>query len=433
MTDRKLIVPAIAGVLGIAAIASAVEPTASELRQQIEALNQKVAKIEANEASSKQQQATLSSVLSDAERRSNLLQSGGVTGGFDGKEFFLGSADGNFKLVPNFQFQFRSVTNYGDDTNTTGDESTDSGFEIRRMKLGFKGNAFSKDLKYDFKWAFGRNSGSAVLENAFITYQFAPEWGFKVGQFKDPTFREEIMSSARQLAADRSLTNELLAGGLTDFEQGVTLIYTSEALRGEFGFIDGANSDNTDYRDGDGNPAVGNRADANFGIIGRVEYKVMGDWKAYEDFTPMKTTADLLVIGGGINFTQAGSGNVYYHTVDAQYESGSTPFGAYVAYIGNYADDGDSTYSWGGIVQGSYMFDKNIEAFARYSLTDLDGGDTYNEITVGANYYFAGHNAKATVDVVFLPDGSPTNESGIGVKSGDDFQFAVRGQFQLAL
>ena len=36
------------------------------------------------------------------------------------------------------------------------------------------------------------------------------------------------------------------------------------------------------------------------------------------------------------------------------------------------------------------------------------------------------------LDVSYLPDGSPSSESGIGVKEGDDAQFMLRGQFQLA-
>jgi hypothetical protein len=423
MTDRKLIVPAIAGVLGMGAIAAAAEPTAVELREQIDALNAKVAKIEAKEASASQQQATVASVLNDAERRSQLLQSGAVTAGFDGKEFFLGSADGKFKLVPYFQFQFRGIANWGDDTRSSGDSSLEGGFEIRRMKFGLKGNAFSKDLTYDFNLAVNRNSGTPALEKAYVQYKFADELALKVGQWKDNVFHEETISSARQLGVDRSLLNETLAGGLTDYVQGVSLLYTSDQLKGELALIDGANSDNTNYLD---------TAAANYGVSGRVEYKAMGDWKAYDDFTALKTKEDLLVIGGGFDYTEGGDTHTVFHTVDAQWESGQ--LGIYGAYIGNWSETGDEdSYSWGGLAQIAYLVDANWEIFGRYDLTDIDDGDTFNEITVGANYYFHGHNAKATVDVVVLPDGAPENDTGIGIQEGTELQVVLRGQFQLAL
>ena len=39
----------------------------------------------------------------------------------------------------------------------------------------------------------------------------------------------------------------------------------------------------------------------------------------------------------------------------------------------------------------------------------------FHEFTVGVNYYSSGHAAKFTVDAVYLPDGTPDNETGIGV------------------
>ena len=36
-------------------------------------------------------------------------------------------------------------------------------------------------------------------------------------------------------------------------------------------------------------------------VFGRVQYKVFGDWKDYQDFTAMGTAKNLLVIGGGLD------------------------------------------------------------------------------------------------------------------------------------
>jgi hypothetical protein len=255
--------------LATAAIAAAADPTAAELRQQIEAMQAQINKIEAKAAASDQTQKTIENVLGDAERRSQLLQSGGLTAGYD-KGFFLASADGNFRLQPFFQFQFRSVTNYGEDAQDDGDDNLESGFEIRRAKFGIQGNAFSKDLKYQLRWASARSGGDLILENAFISYEFADNIGFRVGQWKDNTFHEEYVSSGRQLAVDRSLVNELLAGGQTDYVQGVALTYggSDTPIRGEIAYIDGANTDNTDYTDGGGGPNIPD-IDPSFGVSAR--------------------------------------------------------------------------------------------------------------------------------------------------------------------
>jgi hypothetical protein len=165
---------------------------------------------------------------------------------------------------------------------------------------------------------------------------------------------------------------------------------------------------------------------------------VFGDWKAYEDFSAMKNKEDLLVIGAGVNWTQGGDSDVYFHTVDVQYEGSGLPISVYAAYIGQQVesgeDDADEGYNWGGLAQVGYMLNDNWEIFGRYDYTDIeDADDEYSEITAGVNYYFAGHNAKVTVDVIYLPDGSPSSQSGIGVQGGDNDQYAIRGQFQLQL
>ena len=76
---------------------------------------------------------------------------------------------------------------------------------------------FGPATKYRFQWATNRNGGNLFLEEAYITHAFTAErdLALKVGQYKDVTFHEEITSSKRLLAVDRSLMNEVLAGVLT--------------------------------------------------------------------------------------------------------------------------------------------------------------------------------------------------------------------------
>ena len=78
--------------------------------------------------------------------------------------------------------------------------------------------------------------------------------------------------------------------------------------------------------------------------------------------------------------------------------------------------------------------------FVRYDFIKFDdftvgagAEDTVHEITVGTNYYIRGHDLKFTVDVMWLPNGSPVSDSGSGVLASEDTQFVFRSQFQLLL
>jgi hypothetical protein len=453
MTKKYTTLPAVvAGALVTGAagsVAWAAEPTTDELMKQIEQLQSKVQQLE-----NKQEQAltagevdaTVDRVLRDAEKRSQLMQMEGFTAGYD-NGFKIRSADGNFLMQIYTQFQFRNVTNFtdgraafdtdGDIIGFSDDDDWQNGFEVRRMKFGFKGNAFTPDLTYNFRWETAEAGGGVTLEEATVQYQFSDDMAVRAGQWKDDWTHEETTSSSRQLAADRSLLNELLGGGVTDYVQGVMLVYNPQdsAWRADVAYHDGANTDNTDWQENTGGfSGLG----PNFGVSGRLEYKVSGDWKAYDDFTAMNNTDNLLVIGGGVDFTQGGDNNVWFHTVDVQWEN-SGGLGIYAAYVANWIDvDPDDTYNWGALVQAGYMFNENWEVFGRFDYTKFDfdtisGDDDFPELTAGLNYYWHGHAAKFTVDVTWLFNGAPSDVTGIGVLAGDDTQFVLRGQFQLLL
>lgn len=438
MTKKYLTIPAVvAGALGLTAVAQAAEPTTADLQRQIAELKAQIQQGDKNAAVSRDVDATVESVLRDANDRSKLLAVEGITGGHNGDNFVLQSADGKYKLMPMFQFQFRYVNNWIMDNAKNGNGEMQDGFEVRRMKLEFAGNAISEDLKYNFRWATD-SGGGLHLENAYVQYKFADDLAFRVGQYKDSVHHEELVSSKRQLAVDRSMVNELIGGGVTDYVQGVSLIWDNNSnLRAEVGLHDGANSDNTNFQNGSGVPLLGT-ADTDFGVTGRVEWAASGGFKGYDAFSSYGRKEDALVLGAGVDWTQAGSTDVYFHTVDAQWNAG--PLAIYGAYVGEYVRGDDDTYNWGALGQVGYLLNEQWEAFGRLGYIRFDsdavGGDEKNfvEFTGGVNYYLKGHNAKVTVDVSWLPNGSPADITGIGVLAADDEdEIVIRGQFQLLL
>ena len=131
-------------------------------------------------------------------------------------------------------------------------------------------------------------------------------------------------------------------------------------------------------------------------------------------------------------------------TIDAQWEN-TSGLGLYGAAHGNFSDAGDAgdAFDWGLLAQAGYLLNKKVEVFGRYDILKLDDvapgdEDTFNELTIGANYFLGPdgaylHRAKFTVDLVYLPDGAPSTQTGLGVFGSDEDQFVLRGQFQLQL
>jgi hypothetical protein len=157
----------------------------------------------------------------------------------------------------------------------------------------------------------------------------------------------------------------------------------------------------------------------------------------------MGNSSDLLVLGAGVDYTEDGGNNAWFHTIDAQWEN-AAGLGVYVAYYGICSDfEGvlGSSYDCGAIAQIGYMVAPEWEAFGRYGYMDLDEtgplaspDSSYHELTLGANWYVGGgHDCKVTIDATWLCKGAPFDIEGIGVLASDKQEFIIRGQFQLLL
>jgi len=466
---KSRILAAVVGTLSMGAAAAwAAEPTPQDLQNQVQELQAKVSAMEAKQAATSKDLATaIDQMIRDAEKRSQLLAtSGEASAGYD-EGFFIKAGDA-WVLRPGALFQFRNVTSYRDAVGPRNDDSWENGFEVARMKLILTGNAFSKDLEYAFIWESVADSGSLNLTDAWAKYMFADQWGFRAGQFRDPVGHEWLVNDGRLLAVDRSLVDGLMGGGMVGYTQGVTLIYNGERdnnnpISAELGYTDGANQLNTSYV-GRGAPFLSSPADPtvpvvgspgahvfDWGIAGRVEWKVWGNWTDYADFTAKGNTQDLLVFGAGADWSQGGDGNLIIATVDGQYENtaglGIYAAGFYRKLTDEMIGSGSSGNDWGGLIQAGYLFHPQWEVFGRYDITFIDHQDlfgpesdehTFQEITLGVNYYMgkdgsARHRAKVTVDVSYLPNGSPAIAPQLDILDENSAQseWLLRAQFQL--
>ncbi|MBL8746696.1 MAG: hypothetical protein JNK58_10120 [Phycisphaerae bacterium] len=420
--------------------------------------------------------ALVSEMSADAETRSSLLQSGG-TSGHDGRHFFLGSADGNFRLEVSGQIQFRYYLNFRDDNDNNGDglseDDFESGFQTRRTKLFFEGHAFDPNLFYRLSGNFyddtsgaGGGDGDLKLEDAFAGYRWDNGFSFMWGQFKLPFMREELVSSAYQLAAERSGTNDIYSQGRS---QGIQLGYESEDFRLAVAFSDGFNSENSEFSSPRGITVTGfpNSGEADYAFTARGEIKFAGNWDQFQDFTSMPGSDYAVMLGiaghleGGDSSSSAFTGgdyNFYGWTADISVEGDGWNF--FIAGVGEYSDYADADLNGDGVSEGDVNFgdyglvaqfgifipDTDWEPFLRYDLTAPDtdernlnsDAEYFNTLTFGVNYYMYGHASKFTADVVWYIDavgdnalgGVPNTGSGY-LTDDDENELAFRLQWQL--
>ncbi|MHC5003762.1 MAG: porin [Planctomycetota bacterium] len=410
------------------------------LREEVAALRAELATVKRDqnenwmtEARAAQIRGLVADVLADADTRASLMQSG-ATAGHDGK-FYLRSSDGNFLLNIGGQLQFRYVYNRQD---VDGLDSDRWGFEARRTKLKFSGHVLDPSWKYLVQGAFDRDGGAFELEDFEIEKDLGNGWSVRFGQFKAPFMREELTSSSRQLAGDRSLVNERFN---QDRSQGVELAWESDQLRLAGMYSDGFNTDNTQAID----------ADTEWALTGRVEFLGAGTWKQFRDFTSWADDEFGWMIGAAFHYEsqEYGSGLPGFDgmvgsakeerltfTIDGSVEFGGANL--YAAYVYNDLDKAD-LQQWGVVVQGGiFLVPDEWELFARYEYGDDDdvSPDDLSVITFGFNRYWAKHGLKWTTDFGYGLDAvsSAWDSSGAGWRddpADEDGQIVIRSQFQL--
>jgi hypothetical protein len=458
-----------------ASTAPAQDPTSEiqVLRARLDQLEvqQKAAEIKAQDSK------TTSQVIDDAARHSQMLEVGDLVAGHKGGRFFIGSDDGSFNFRPWLHLQFREVTNMRQNFKPGGDDDVQSGFEVRRMRFGFDGNAFSPDLTYMFNWATVRAAGTAnvnnaagtrigtvsnnlggvpLLEEAWVKYNFhnSPFY-VKGGQIKDPLLHDQIVSSRYQQSAERSLTADVFANG-DAFLEGVTFIYDPKTfMRFEGGVTHGIRSANTNFLDYPNTNAF------NYGAAARGEFKVFGDWKDYSQVGAVGTKSPLLVIGVGADYSERGHSNQLVGAVDAMYadQNGLSVYGAFVDRYSNHnfgiynastagasiaappaAILGTPTNEYAAMIQAGLLIDKHVEPFGRFEYLRLRGTATTAKnfipvVTGGVNYYFFGHGAKLTAQATYLPHGIPIDDTGSDILALPSARGELVGivQFQLSI
>jgi hypothetical protein len=304
--------------------------------------------------------------------------------------------------------------------------------------------------------------GAPILEEAWVKYNFVDSngqntpWFVHAGQMHDPLDHENIVGS-KYRAPEVSLQGDIF-GNTDTFTQAATVIYDPNgSFRTEGGINDGIRAANTNFQD---SPTTG--IDYDWGVAGRAEYKVEGNWKDYNQMTSLNDKDDLLVFGAGADYSEGYAPSYFNqlnHTLDMQYASPSGLF-VYASYFGRYTAHnpgivsggptstsvgspgvaGLDTYEYSGLLQAAYMIpNTTMEPYVRGEYMSLKGLPAHSqgfisEISAGMNWYFYGHNVKWTNQVMYLPDGIPINDDSNDVLINNDHTEAVFiSQIQLLL
>ncbi|MFM7052036.1 MAG: porin [Planctomycetota bacterium] len=475
----------------------------AELRAANEALAAKVAKLEASadgeqwltEARADEIRAIVTDVLADADSRTS-LQSSGATAGWNKDQggFFIASPSGDFKLNIKGQVQFRWAFNDRDTDTAGADPKPDTwGFENRRTKLAFTGFVVDPSWTYEVQPVFNRAPGSVSsgaqtfssgnivgsVENIWIQKDFGQGTTLRVGQFKAPFLREELVSSSAQLAVERTLVNDVYS---TKFSQGIQLEHTVGSLRAQLFYGDGLRANATSITSSASTNAGGfagayttpfNTNPTNWAFAGRVEWLGQGQWKQFRDLTSMRGEEKGWMLGFGAMGQSLRPGSegpvtasttdwMWGATADFTYDFGGANlfmYGVYrfVGLEGEVATRGggssDSMDQFGAVVQGGVFVSDEVELYARYEWgnTDTDkfrtgsGGLATRELdsiaTVGMNWYIGGNkDLKWSSDFgyAFDPVGD-FNSSGADwlsdvnstANTTNEGQWVVRSQIQL--
>lgn len=435
------------------------------------------------EQRAEQVRAVVRDVLSDSSQRSSLQQAG-ATSGYD-RNFFIASADGNFRLNLEGQIQVRYA--YGSlpvSATAANSESDLFGFELRRMQIALFGNMFDKSVTYRVQLQYQRDAsvGAPPLRWADVWMQKALGDGYfvRAGQWKNLYNYEEETSSRTQQMVERSIINDYFN---TKFIQGVLLGWESDQLRLFGSFNDGGANRDTGV--------IQQRANlTEWAFTGRAEWKPFGEWGQIRDMQGWVGSPFALQLGAGVNVQRAGGdppaqrlapGNgtiippgisgltaasdvmsLLSWTTDVNLRGSG--WSAWGAFLGNTIYSGGETarqlgvngaLSLGAVVQGGVFLTEELELVARWEGLWVSSGfrpgvyapnslnsQTLNILTVGMNWYFNKNQLKFQIDggyafnpVLFQTGlfgeniaGADWRPSATGVGAGE---VVIRGQLQL--
>jgi phosphate-selective porin OprO and OprP len=356
------------------------------------------------------------------------------------KGLYFKSKDEKFSM----KFRIRMQNQFQFNTNDVANKDSDFTFRVRRFKLSWDGNAFTKNLRYEVAVNLASLSPiQDMIEYVYVDYRFFDPLQVRVGQFKVPYNRQQITSSGRQEFVDRSLASDDFRFAAIDNSTTVTCTIpggatvTGSGLGCGGGAVATTNQVNTSRRFQfdpgimiHGDPwgkkmeyyiAVTNgsgptRLSVGNGLLytGRVVWNVLGQYGYSEsDVDYSEHPAFFVGASMGYNdqdftnnkFIQAGGETGFKYkgfSMQGEYFFRNNRINSITGLSGvTLGNTDDHAYY---AQAGYFVIPKHFEIAARASQEFLAGANNDKSEFMGAlNYYIFGHDLKLQADYALLP------------------------------
>jgi len=353
--------------------------------------------------------------------------------------FRLETRDGDFRTDLQWRAQTRFTTPYRSDPRQISAFNADNqtNFEARRLRMKIGGHGFQPWLRYYFEVDLqpsrdvddsASSSSARVIDWRLDIAKW--DWlNVRVGQWKIDLNRERVDSSGRQQFVERSLANRVFT---MDRQVGIQ-------VRGHL-FQD-TPADMRYYAgvfNGEGKSV--NNPDDNLMYMGRLQWNFLGrdlSWRQTDVEFTEKPTGSLAIAGftntgACTRWSSSGCGNLDgferpataapdqydIEQVVQEFAFKYRGFSAQQEFHRKRIEDqvtGAKTELTGGYAQAGYFFHylmpefpRPLELAMRYAYVDEPNRvdpmleNTREELTIGANWFFAGHNNKLTLDYSWL-------------------------------
>ena len=386
----------------------------------IAALSLLVGSVSANDGTTELDRAYAAELRADAATHSSLIED-----------------DSNIEVGATIQFRY--MWNNSDRARALPVRDEDTiGFDFGELSLNFSGSV--ENFDFYIETDVNNRNGDIELDEAWIRtgFPFVEGVNLRFGQFAGPFSREFQVSEETQLFTTRSFTDGVF--GIENV-QGIELSWDNDNFRFSGSFNDGGMTSNTRFT---------SRREADFGVTGRAELLLSGNWDQFNDFSSDRDSNTGFMIGGAAHYQTGGETrgtadvDVFGYTFDASFESNG--FSAFAAFHGRSTETTMGDFDdYGFTAQAAYRISQNNEVFVGYDAIMADDARTMPEndmnfVKAGFTHYIAGHAAKFTIDGFYSMDDArgltgmssrdALGDSGFIGGMGDG-EFALRGQFQL--
>ena len=362
-----------------------------------------------------------------------------VTASQTNSGFRLETRDGNWRTDLQWRAQTRFTTPYRSDPRQISqfNAETQNNFEARRLRMKIGGHGFKPWLSYyfevDLQPSRDVDDSSSAASARVIDWRIdIAKWdwgGIRLGQWKVDLNRERVDSSGRQQFVERSIANRVFT---MDRQVGVQARgHLFKETPADMRFWAGVFN-------GEGRGV--NNIDNHMLYMGRLQWNFLGrdlSWRQTDvEYTDRPTgslaVAGFTTTGSCTRWSSSGCGNLDgfdkpanaapdqfdIEQVVQEFAFKYRGFSAQQEYHRKVIEDnsdGSEHELTGGYVQAGYFFHnivpdfpEELELAVRYAFVDEPNAtdrifeNERRETTIGANWFFNGHNNKLTLDYSHL-------------------------------